>query len=73
MDNKKPTLIFAVNCQLFKCTTAVNCQLFNESGVRFYAGVLLLPKNPYPLNFKSYQSPISCKNLFNSGSDKLLR
>jgi hypothetical protein len=46
---------------------------FNESGVRFYAGVILLPKNPYPLNFKSYQSPISCKNLFYSGSDKLLR
>jgi hypothetical protein len=46
---------------------------FNESGVRFYAGVILLPKNPSPLNFKSYQSPISCKNLFNSGSDKLLR
>jgi hypothetical protein len=46
---------------------------FNESGVRFYAGVILLPKKPYPLNFKSYQSPISCKNLFNSGSDKLLR
>jgi hypothetical protein len=46
---------------------------FNESGVRFYAGVILLHKNPYPLNFKSYQSLISCKNLFNSGSDKLLR
>lgn len=38
---------------------------FNESGVRFYAGVILLPKNPYPLNFKFYQPPISCKNLFN--------
>ena len=24
---------------------------FNESGVRFYAGTILLPKNPYPLNF----------------------
>ena len=24
---------------------------FNESGVRFYAGAILLPKNPYPLNF----------------------
>ena len=31
---------------------------FNESGVRFYAGVILLPKNPYPLNFKSYKSLI---------------
>jgi len=29
---------------------------FNENGVRFYAGVILLPKNPYPLNFKFYQS-----------------
>ncbi len=27
---------------------------FNEIGVRFYVGVSLLPKNPYPLNFKSY-------------------
>ena len=31
---------------------------FNENGVRFYAGVILLPKNPYPLNFKFYQSLI---------------
>ena len=31
---------------------------FNESGVRFDAGVILLPKNPASLNFKSYRSPI---------------
>jgi len=31
---------------------------FNDSGVRFYAGVILLPKNPYHLNFKFYQSLI---------------
>ena len=29
---------------------------FKESGVRWDAGVILLPKNPDSLNFKSYQS-----------------
>ena len=31
---------------------------FNESGVRFYAGVIFRPKNPDSLNFKSYKSLI---------------
>jgi hypothetical protein len=31
---------------------------FNDSGVRFDVAVILLTKNPYPLNFKSYKSLI---------------
>jgi hypothetical protein len=31
---------------------------FNKSDVGFDVAVMLLPKNPYPLNFKFYQSLI---------------